>query len=150
VGDFKHTCTEGNAARFKEWILHRGGVAVWSSHSMSDPGKSYSTPAEDLEGGPISRPRWDVGDKPDFVVTDAKDIGVITEREVKRFHVAVRRGSNNPFLFKCTDASSRRIKKELKKVDGSYYTFDYETQECVILAPAAVVPLSEWTCTKTD
>lgn len=55
--------------------------------------------------------------------------------EVKRFHIGLRKGTQG-FLIKVTDGGTRRIWRELAKAGpGSIYTFDYSTQEAVILKP---------------
>jgi len=57
--------------------------------------------------------------------------------EVKRFRVGVRMDSQG-LCLKVTDGGSRRILRELLKVgDGSFYEFDYFTQEAVIYRKAA-------------
>ena len=134
VPDFKHVCSEENAPRFKDWIENRGGVAVWKSINLSNIGASWSTPALAKDGTPTPKPTWEAEETPSLVVTDPKDIGVTTDKEVKRFHVAVRRGGNG-FMLKCTEASTRKIDKALTKAgEGSHYQFDYSTQEAVIFA----------------
>lgn len=145
ITDFKHSCSEENAWVFRKWIRERGGVAVWPSLSMSGPGQSWSTPARTPEGEDTPRPHYYADYKPALIVTDEKDIGVCTDKEVRRFHVAVRRGASNPLLIKCTDASSRKIHAAVAKAgEGAYHIFDYEAQEAVIMQTVGVVPLSEW------
>lgn len=149
LDQFKHTCLVEDAAKLREWVAHRGGVAVWRSINLSNPGKSWSTPANQKDGNPTVKPTWESGDAPTFIVTDPALIGVVTDQEVKRFHVAIRPGSQNflgtPLMWKCTDKASARIRRELERAGkGSRYEFDYGTQECVILAPISVVPLSHW------
>ncbi len=145
LGKFKHTCLVENAAKFREWIACRGGVAVWPTVNMSNPGKSWSTPARTEEGEPTTKPTWEAHNAPCLIVTDEKDIGVITEKEVKRFHVATRHGRSNPLLIKLTDASARRLNKEVEKAgEGAWHTFDYSTQEAIIMVPAEVVCLKDW------
>lgn len=69
---------------------------------------------------------------------------VAIDREVKRFHVAIRMGSQG-FSMKCTDGASRRIRSAVAKAgEGAYHVFDYTTQEAVIMAPEKVIPLPEW------
>ena len=77
-------------------------------------------------------------------MADESKIVVVTEREVRRFQVAVRRGAQG-LQYKLTDASSKRLRKAMEKAgDGARYVFDYETQEAVILISDKTVPLSEW------
>lgn len=140
---FEHECAAENAPKFLDWIKNRGGVAVWRSVNLSNPGQSWSTPALTTEGQPYAKPTWESDSKPEKVVTDPAKVKVFTSREVKRFHVAVRRGDG--FSFKCTDGSSRKIEREVGKAgDGAYYVFDYDSQEAVIMAPSSAIPLSEW------
>lgn len=138
-----HHCTAENAPKFADWIANRGGVAVWRSINLSNPGASWSTPALTKEGEPYPKPTWQADSKPERVVTDPDNVLVSEDEEVKRFHVAIRRGGG--FQFKCTDASSRKIEKAVEKAgEGAYYIFDYFTQEAVIMAPAKTYTLREW------
>ena len=139
----KHECAPENAAKMREWIRSRGGVALWRSCNLSNPGASWSTPALTTEGAPYPKPTWEAEGAPHRVITDASEIEVITRKEVKRFRVAVRAGG---FLFKCTDASTRKIRAACDKFGpDSSYAFDYETQECVITMPGERVSLTDWT-----
>jgi hypothetical protein len=140
----KHQVSPENAAKFWDWIQNRGGVAIWRSVNLSNPGASWSTPARTIDNQLTPRPTWQAENHPSRVITDAADIEVSIDKEVKRFHVAIRRGSQG-LSFKCTDASSRRIEREVAKAgEGAYHTFDYLTQEAVIMKPEKTVPLIEW------
>lgn len=145
---FKHECVEENAPKFSEWIKSRGGVAVWQSVDLSDPGFSLSTPAKTTEGMTYPKPHWKVGNEPALVVTDPNDVGVVRFKERKRFRIGVRRGDG--LKFECTDGATRRIRREVAKAgEGSTYVFDYDTQECVILVPAGEkVSLGVWNAQK--
>jgi len=139
----KHRCTIDNAPRFADWIENRGGVAIWRSVNLPNPGASWSTPALTEEGEPYPKPTWQVDTKPDAVITDPRDIEVTVDREVKRFRVGIRR--SNGFSFKVTDGGSRRIRAAVEKAgEGAYHVFDYDTQEAVIMVPASSVSLQEW------
>ncbi len=140
----KHIVTVENAALFKDWLANRGGIAVWPSVNLANPDASWSTPALTTEGQPSQRPTPEAAASPSRIITDINDVAVAVDREVKRFRVAVRVGAQG-FMMKCTDASTRRIRKEvLRAGDGAYYEFDYGTQEAVIYAPERTVPLAEW------
>jgi hypothetical protein len=149
---FKHNCSTANASTFLDWIKNRGGVSVWKSIDLSDPGFSMSSPALDKDGLSYPKPHWKVENAPSLTVTSADDIEVHLDHEVKRFHVAIRRGAQG-FSFKCTDASSRKIRKEVEKAgEGAYYFFDYFTQEAVIMAPepGKSMALSDWAKMKEE
>lgn len=143
----RHACIPENAPRFRDWIANRGGVAVWRSHDLSDPAKSFSTPARTVDGHPTPRPTWKVGSEPERIITSEAEVDVITWRELKRFRIAVRRGGQG-LVLKLTDASSRRLWREIDKAsaggrESSYY-FDYDAQEAVIEIEACRVPLDQW------
>lgn len=142
-----HYCSEENAARFAEWLEKRGGIAVWKSANLSNPGASWSSPALTPDGQPTTRPTWQANSTPARIITSADDVVVETMREYKRFRVALRMGAQG-FSIKCTDASSARIHKWCERAAEQYgyssYVFDYETQECVILVPASQVKLTDW------
>ncbi|KPK66804.1 MAG: hypothetical protein AMS21_01225 [Gemmatimonas sp. SG8_38_2] len=137
-------CSVQNAPKFLEWIRGRGGVAVWRSINLSNPGASWSTPAM-TDGKPTCKPTWQAGSEPERVITDANEIDVVEAREVKRFHVAVRR-SDNGLMLKVTDGGSRRIRRECEKAgEGSWYEFDYgDYNNAVIYVPGDTVTLAKW------
>jgi hypothetical protein len=142
--DFDHTCEGRHAGKFWEWINQRGGIAIWKSINLSDPGMSVSTPANQLAGEPSLKPRSDVASDPAKIHTDPDRIGVTTYEEVKRFRVGIRRGDQG-LVMKVTDGGTRRIHAAVEKAgDGAYHAFDYDTQEAVIMAPVDVIPLSQW------
>ena len=139
----KHECAPENAGKMREWIKSRGGIAIWRSANLSNPGASWSTPAE-TDGKPMTKPTWQAQDKPERVITDASEIEVVTRKEVRRFRVAVRQGDSG-LQFKLTDASSRKLREAMSKLgDESSYHFDYETQEAILTMPDKRVPLNEW------
>lgn len=164
----KHRCAPQNAPKFLDWIRNRGGVAHFSSIDLSDLDKSWSAPflskddcpncsgtghigdapcgAPLCVGGKVrtNKPHWKSANNPDKVYTNTDDILVTIDKEVKRFHIAVRRGGNGLSL-KVTDASTRKIREAVAKAgEGAYYEFDYATQEAVILKPDSEISLTEW------
>jgi len=145
----KHQCAPENVAKMLSWIRERGGVAIWRSANLSNPGASWSTPAWQAEDEDGVRklavsPTWQAEKVPSRVITDPSEIEVVTAREVKRFRVAVRRGSQG-MMLKVTDAGTRRIREAVAKAGGgAWYEFDYESQEAVIYVPDKKVPLLEW------
>jgi ribosomal protein S6 len=136
----KHHCTIENAPRFWDWIQNRGGIAVWRSINLSNPGASWSTPADRQD-----KPTWEAGSVPERIVTDPDQVLVSVDREVKRFHVAVRPGSQG-LTLKVTDGGSRRIRREVEKAgEGAYHVFDYgDHDNAVIMAPEKTMTLREW------
>ena len=140
--EFQHEVVEEYAPKFLEWIQKRGGVAVWKSINLSNPGASWSTPALTEDGKPSQKPTWQAANEPIKVVTDPEQIGVLTVKELKRFRVAV---EQHGLSLKVSDGSSRRIRSKVAKAgDDAYHVFDYETQEAVIMVPTGKVSLAEW------
>jgi hypothetical protein len=141
----KHRVSEENAHLFLEWLRTRGGIAVWNSLDLSNPGMSYTTPVNGDDGKPRRKPRWDVDDTPSRIITDIDEVEVATYKEVKRFHVATQRGCQG-LMAKVTDGGTRRINAAVEKAgEGAFYTFDYFNYDnAVIWAPEKVVPLKEW------
>lgn len=145
-----HECSPDSAVKMLGWIRTRGGVALWRSVNLSNPGASWSTPARTADvggipGDPYPRPTWEAADKPERVITDPAEIIVVVRKEVRRFRIALRRGGSGAFFGKLTDASSKKLRAALEKAgEGSSYTFDYETQEAIITMPDRTVPLAEW------
>ena len=147
MAEEKHHCIAANAGKFRQWIASRGGVAVWESVDLSDPLKSWSTPAKTPGGEDTPKPIRKAADRPARIITREEDIIVDVPKEVKRFHVAVRMGSQGMSL-KLTDGSSRKVRAAVAKAKEAYgdawYEFDYDMQEAVIYAPDKSVPLSQW------
>jgi len=140
----KLECAPENAAMMLRWIAERGGVAVWESVNLSNPGASWSTPALADDGLPALRPSWEADNKPARIVTDASEIEVVTRLEVKRFRVAVRRGSQG-LMLELTDGAARKVEAAIAEAgEDANYRFDYGTQEAVVTVPDKKVPLSEW------
>jgi hypothetical protein len=135
-----------NAEKMIGWLKTRGGIAVWKSANLSNPGKQAMSPVNNPEGKPYNKPDdWELSDVPE-IVTDIADVEVSDEdKEVKRFHVGVRRGSQGTML-KLTDAATARVNSEVTKAGkDAYYVFDYmDYRNCVIMVPSRVIPLSEY------
>lgn len=138
---FEHECSEENARLFMMWIRGRGGVAIWESVNLSNPGASWSTPALSKEGKPTTKPTWEAANEPAKIVTDPAKIKVAVPKEVQRFRVAAR-ASARGFSTKLTAGDKRRIQKALTKHgEGAFFRFSYGTLDAVIYVPDAEVPL---------
>lgn len=141
--EYKASIRSTEAVKIAGWIRERGGLAVWPSIDLSDPGKQLLTPAREKDGQPTFKPHWSVASEPKVIITDPAEVEVCEDVEVKRFRVGVRMGSQG-MKMKVTDGGSRRIRAAVAKAgDGAYHVFDYETQEAVIMAPRRTWPLSE-------
>lgn len=120
----KHRVLADNARQIWQWFQERGGIAVWKSLDMSSPGRSWTTPLRDAEGNPMPRQDWRMEETPSLTITDPAEVTVDVPKEVKRFRVAVKMGAQG-LLLKCSDASSRRIRRECAKAgEDSWYEFD--------------------------
>lgn len=160
---YKHSCNIANAPKFADWIANRGGIAVWQSVNLSNPGASWSTPATIRKGDchtgpgqeyrdtaldaddivPYPKPTWQAGNEP-TVITDPAEVEVYESKEVKRFRVGVRMGSQG-FTLKVTDGGTRRIREAVAKAgEGAFHGFDYDTQEAIIYAATTIGSLKEW------
>jgi hypothetical protein len=145
VSNFKHEVKAENAPLIWSWFQLRGGISIWGCVDLADPGKTWTCPAKTVDGLPMQRQQYNMGQEPIRVITDPAEVGVIVPKEVKRFHVATRLGDQG-FKVKVTSGSSDRIRKALDKAgDMAWHEFDYETQEAVIYIPSGdVVALPEW------
>lgn len=144
----KHACSIENAAQFKKWIETRGGIAIWQSQDLGNPGQSWSTPALQADGKPACAPHWSCSKSPDRVIVSAEDVIVETPLEVARMKVAIKRWSG--FYMVLTDASTKRVRKAVAAIEVSHkkaawHSFDYDTQEAVIYIAGESKPLSEMT-----
>jgi len=138
----KHTVSYADAPKVLGWFRDRGGIAIWRSINLSNPGASWTTPLRNADGTPTTKPSWQAANEPERVITDVDDVVVVTPKVVKRFRVAVRLGDSGLSL-KLTDAASARVERETAKAgDEAWYEFDYSTQEALILVPEATVPLA--------
>jgi predicted metalloprotease len=140
----KHHCTVQNAAKFMEWIATRGGLALWKSINLSNPDISWTSPVLTEDSKPYEKPSWQAANRPYRIITDASEVLVDRPKEVKRFHIAVRRSQG--LSLKVSDGGSRRIRHFLAKhhEKDPWYEFDYDTQEAVIYVADGTMPLSEW------
>ena len=141
----KLECAEQNAHNMMEWLRTRGGLAVWRSVDLSDPSASWTTPVNDKDGKPFTKPTWKAESQPSRIITDAADVVVTTDKVVERFHVATRVGRNG-LMVKLTDASSAKLRKKMDKHGNTAcYHFDYgEYDNAVITVLDTTVPLIEW------
>ena len=127
----------------REWLLHRGGLAIWECLDLSDAGKTWTTPALSKDGKPTEKPHWAAG-AVIATVTDPGQVVVTTPKEVKRFHVAVRMGANG-LKIKLTDASGRKVRAACEKAGPeAWHEFDYDNQDAIIFVPGEKVPLKDW------
>ena len=146
---YKYTTDECNALRIFGWLKDRGGILIWPSVDLSNPGASTTTPALGPDGVRPNKPNWRSASKPSLHITDLNDVGIITAKEVKRFHVAVRMGSQGLSL-KVTDGGSRRIYAEVAKAEEKYgveawHEFDYgDEKNAVIMIADKTVSLADW------
>jgi len=124
----------GARAKFEEWITGRGGVQIWNNINLSNMGAGQVfTPALTEAGEPMGKPKW--SHERGEVVQDITRFRFVKEwKEIKRFHVAIRPGSQGT-MMKLTDGSSRKVWKYGQIYPGASYRMDYDTQECVFEMP---------------
>lgn len=133
---------ESAAAEAVDWIKNRGGILVWQSVNLSNPGISWLTPARLKDGRPAPRPSWQAAERPARHITDMADVMVARNLEYKRVRISVRPGSQGLSL-KLTDAASGRVRKALHEAgEGAWYRL--EGNEAVIMRPTVQIPLTRW------
>jgi hypothetical protein len=142
----KFSCLPENVAQFLDWFKNRGGIAVWLSADLSDPGRTYFRPYLTKDGKPMEKSAQLHAML--ALLTDSADMDVVTYKEIKRFHVATRLGANG-LKVKVTSGGTNRIRKAVAKAAKEYgdatFTFDYmDYNNAVILVPENPTPLSEW------
>ena len=126
------------------WLLARRGLALWTSANLANPGTTWTTPARDKNGKPMPKQSWEMNNTPHIIVESSDKVTVFIDKEVKRFRIGIRKDGNG-LSMKCTDGATRRIRKELEKAgENSSYSFDYGTQEAVIVKPGNSMTLTEW------
>jgi hypothetical protein len=131
------------ALKILNWIELRGGALLWESIDLSDPGATAWTPAKTEDEKPYPKPHWKYANEPKVIVTNIKEFEVITAKEVKRLKIAVRMGAQG-FRVKLTNASTEKVRRWCRKYENSWYEFDYNSQEAVILVPDKKISLTEW------
>lgn len=147
----KHIIKARDAQMVWEWLKSRGGIAIWHSVDLSDPSWSCTTPVNDQDGNPKPKPHWKAEDRPHRVITDPDEVVIVEPKEVKRFHVATRMGSQGLSL-KVTDDGSRRIRQAVAKAEvdhhcegEAWYEFDYgDYENAVIYVPGSQVPIKDF------
>jgi len=139
----RYIVTKEAAIKIKEWIAAGRGIAIWRRIDFSGRGDMIS-PARTVTGEAMTKPHWSCSNTP--VIHEAlTDFTVSIDKEVKRFHVGTRIGSQG-MLIKVTDAGSRKIRAEVEKAgEGAYYVLVYdEYKNVVILKPESTMPLEEF------
>ena len=140
-----HRVDIDNVAMIKEWLTTRGGLAIWNSHNLANPGASWTCPVLDDKGKPKPAPTWEAGEVI-RIILDPKEVLVMIPLVVKVFHVAVRKSSQGLSL-KVTAGGTRRIHDEVDKAakkygKPAYYRFDYgSTNNVEICIDDSAVPL---------
>ena len=146
----RHRILAANADQIWRWFQERGGIAVWKSVDFATAGQSWTTPLHDAEGQLTKKQDWRMEETPSLVITDPAEVVVDVPREVKRFRVGIKMGSQG-MMLKCTEGATRRIRRECEKAgDDSWHEFDYATQEAVIFVPGESQPLPEFMASRTN
>ena len=135
-------CRAENAKQFLTWIRERGGLALWRTLNLSNPGQSWTCPLKDAEGNIKGKPHGYADSEPCRIITNTDDVIVHVDKEVKRFHVGlIQRGMK----IVLTDGATRRVNAAVEKAgEGAYHVFD--GQDAVIMAPepGKSMTLTEW------
>lgn len=143
-----HIVSAENAALISSWLRERGGLALYRSIDLSNPGKTWTCPVLGPDGQPSPKPSWQSATSPYRIITDPGEVRVQTGKEVKRFRVGIQRGCG--FSFTLTPGASRRVRSTVERINGSrqnedcWYEFDYSTQEAVFFIPDVDLPLTEF------
>ena len=146
----KHDVYPADAPKVWEWLQTRGGLAVWGSLDLSNPGWQCTTPLNQSDGQPSTKPHWRATTEPIRVITDSADVQVIVPKEVKRFHVAVRAKGPMGMTLVVSDGGSRRIRAAVDKASEKYdceawhQPDDCDYDNAVIYVPDSLTPISEW------
>jgi hypothetical protein len=140
-----HSIRAENAPKILDWIKNRGGIAVWHSLNLSNPGMSWTCPVNDAQGNVKTKPYGEAENEPSRIITSTDDVLVHTDVEVKRLKVHTRMGKQG-LMVKLTDHSTMRVHKAIQEAGSyAYHLFDYDRQEAVIFAPDGnSITLTEW------
>ncbi len=160
---FTVQCEESNAQKYWDWIQDRGGLAIWESQNLSNPGASWITPATirqgDCEGFtnespdanvilPYPQPTWQAGKEPARLVIDPKQVGVYTAELYKAFRVGL---VGREMSLVLTSGAQRKVDKHMaeckEKHGDSFYrkgVLEIEGASMGIYYTKTIVPLDEW------
>lgn len=159
---FKHECNEETAPKFLKWISERGGVAVWKSINLSNPGASWSSPATIRKGDcdgipsdapdadeiiPYPKPTWQASNTP-IIFTNLDEIGVYTDALYKAFRVGLKMSGMSSHL---TDGAQRKLDKvmtECEEKHGSAHykkgVLDIDGASIGVFYDTEIISLREW------
>jgi hypothetical protein len=141
----KYRVAAENAGKISLWLKERGGIQIWKSRDLADPGASKTTPYLDPAGNVAKSPGWKFGDKPDRHITDEADVEVAFPKLVESFRVKfVQKGMR----ITVNAAGSRKIKLRLghwSETTGkeAFYTFD-SSDVVNVYVDDVVIPLQQW------
>jgi len=138
-----HTVTAEDAGRVLDWILTRGGIAIWGSTDPARAQQTWSTPVKNGQGKPVEPPGPTAEPKPRRIITDPAEVQVAWDKEVTRFRVDLAPMTEE--VQRLTMQSSTKVWNAVRQAGPlAHYRFDYTTQEAVIIAPGRVQLLAEW------
>lgn len=128
-------------SQVRNWLKERGGVAIWRSVNLSNPGAEWLTPYLNDKGEQIGKPTWQADDKPE-IVTNAEDVEVITFKTVKKFRIGLK---SRGFKIELTGPSSRKVREACAEAgEGARYIFGGDDgKDCEIQVPDKTVLLTE-------
>lgn len=140
---YKHRCNVDNADAFSKWLSSRGGLLLWEAADFTP--MSWSTPATTEAGDVMGQPTWRCKKTPTLHITDAADIEVFQNKEIRRFKVAHKPKPDNGLMRTLTDHSDRKLRVALDLAGpDSTYEFDYASGEAVILVSETMGSLATW------
>jgi hypothetical protein len=108
-----HIVTTENAAKIYQWLQERGGILVWQSHDLCDPGASVTTPAHGPDGAPTGSPGWKFPE-PTRHITDPADVMVSEAEMLEEMDVTVM--FQDGLRLVITKGSERRANQRLSKL----------------------------------
>jgi hypothetical protein len=140
-----HVISAMNAQVVYGWIKERGGIAIWRSINLGNPGASWSAPVKSAAGEVYGKPNWQCGNEPERIITDPAEVNVTVGKEAKRFKIRTRL-SDNGLTIKLDGRSSERVRRYLEKYQTedkeTWYEFDGDT--CIIMVDDTVTPLVDY------
>lgn len=144
----KIQCQPENASKYKDWLANRGGLFVWRSANLSNPGQQWVGPARDKDGNAATKENWQMENTPSRHITDISQVEVEVDKVLKELRCGIRRGGNG-LTLKFTDGGSNRIRKEIEKAGpGAYHVPIFPAFEgcpnVMIVVPDKIVPLAEF------
>lgn len=114
-----HETVAESAHQIWRWLQERGGIIVWESQDMGNPGQSVTTPYRSADGSPAGSPGWRYP-TPTRHITDPADVVVLATRVLKTVPVRISRADG--FRLIVANSSVDKLGRMVEKLRREHPT----------------------------